>query len=148
MIGSTVKTYTSIYKSTHNQLKLIENIKCYSLSCPQTNEHRFFIVPSYQIGYENSLGYVDWDFSTPAKKLSAQQQNGYIYVRKLSDKWVVEDGASDDYKYHPNQYQTEIIDPPDSTVRVPNVTQQFFNYKERDTSHADFANWNISGKTK
>ena len=51
-------------------------------------------------------------------------------------------------KNHPNQYQTEIIDPPDSTVRVPNVTHQFFSYKERDTSHADFVNWNISGKTK
>jgi len=145
LIGSTVKSFTSVYKSTHNQLKLTENIKC--LFCT-TNEHRFFIVPSYQIGFEDSLGYVDWDFSTPAKKLYAQQQNGYIYVKKLSEKWVVEEEASDDYKYHPNQYKTEIIDPPDSTVRVPNVTHQFFSYKERDTSHTDFGNWNISGKTK
>jgi hypothetical protein len=69
-------------------------------------------------------------------------------VRKLIDKWVVENGASDDYKNHPHSYQTELIEAPDEVVRIPRVNHRFFNYKERDTSHPDFQNWETTGKTR
>jgi hypothetical protein len=130
----------NVYQSTHNQLKLIEDIA--------GQEHRFMIVPSYSIGFDNLGGFVQWDHSTEAARESQRQQNGYLYVRKLTDKWVVEDGASDDYKNHPHSYQTELIAPPDDLVRVPRVHHRFFNYKERDTSHPDFNNWDTNGKTR
>ena len=130
----------NVYQSTHNQLKLIEDIA--------GQEHRFMIVPSYNIGFDNLGGYVQWDHSTEAAKEAQRQQNGYLYVRKLTDKWVVEDGASDDYKNHPHSYQTELIAPPDDLSRVPRVNHRFFNYKERDTSHPDFKNWDTNGKTR
>jgi hypothetical protein len=106
------------------------------------------IVPSYSIGFDNLGGFVQWDHSTEAAREAQRQQNGYLYVRKLTDKWVVEDGASDDYKNHPHSYQTELIAPPDDLVRVPRVHHRFFNYKERDTSHPDFNNWDTNGKTR
>ena len=146
LIGSTVKIYEDVYKSTHNQLKMVEQIN--------DSEHRFMIEPSYNIGFEGSLGYVDWGFLNtdgdviPAKKAAAQNQNGYLFVRKLTDKWVVEDGASTDYKNHPNQYQTEIIDNPDATLRVPNITHKFFSYKEKDASNSEFSNWDTTGMTR
>ncbi|MDG1495358.1 MAG: hypothetical protein P8Q91_05750 [Porticoccaceae bacterium] len=130
----------NVYQSTHNQLKLIEDIA--------GQEHRFMIVPSYSIGFDNLGGFVQWDHSTEAAREAQRQQNGYLYVRKLTDKWVVEDGASDDYKNHPHSYQTELIAPPDDLVRVPRVNHRFFNYKERDTSHPDFNNWDTNGKTR
>jgi hypothetical protein len=106
------------------------------------------IVPSYQIGYDSAGGFVEWDHSTASIKAAQREQNGYIYVKKLSDKWVVEDGASEDYKNHPNSYQTELIDSPDDIVRVPRTNHQFFNYMERDVNHPDFKNWDTSGKTR
>jgi len=129
-----------IYKSTHNQLKLIEDI--------DGQEHRFMIVPSYEVGYDSAGGFIKWDHSTEPSKEAQQKQNGYLYVRKLTDKWVVEDGASDDYKNHQYSYQTELIDTPDDVVRIPRVNHRFFNYKERDVSHPDFKNWDTAGKTR
>jgi len=140
LIPTTNKDFQSIYESTHNQLKIVEEI--------DGEEHRFMIVPSYRIGFESSLGYVQWDHSTADLKERQASQNGYIYVRKLTDKWEVEEGAGDDYRNHPNSYQTEVVDAPDEIVRAPRVTHRFFNYKERDTNHPDFQNWDTSGKTR
>lgn len=140
LISSTVMNFHSLYESTHNQLKIIENI--------EGEEHLSMIVPPYQVGFDGALGYVDWDYSTPELEAAQRSQNGYQYVRKLEDKWEVEDYASDEYKNHPNLYQTELIEPPDEIVRVPRVNHEFFNYKERDTSHPDFQNWDTTGKTR
>jgi hypothetical protein len=140
LIPTTVKDFNSIYESTHNQLKIVENI--------DDDEHVSMVVPSYQVGFDNALGYVDWDYSTSDLEQTQRSQNGYLYVRKLEDKWEVEDGASDDYKNHQHLYQTELIEAPDEIVRVPRVSHQFFSYKERDTSHPDFQNWDTSGKTR
>ena len=140
LIPTTVKIIYGLYESTHNQLKIVEDIN--------GEEHLSMIVPSYQMGFETSLGYVDWDYSTAEKEATQRSQNGYLYVRKLNTKWEVEDNASDDYKNHPNLYQTELIEAPDEIVRVPRVNHQFFSYKERDTSHPDFQNWDTSGKTR
>lgn len=106
------------------------------------------IVPSYNLGFDGSLGYVEWDYSNSATEETQRGQNGYLYVRKLTDKWQVEDGASDDYKNHPHSYQTELVEAPDQVVRAPRVTHKFFSYKERDTSHSDFQNWDTTGKTR
>jgi hypothetical protein len=140
VIPTTVKNFESLYESTHNQLKIVENIN--------GEEHLSMIVPSYQVGFDGALGYVDWDYSTAEKEATQRSQNGYMYVRKLEDKWEVEDYASDEYKNHPNLYQTELIEAPDEVIRVPRVNHRFFNYKERDTSHPDFQNWDTSGKTR
>lgn len=140
LIPTTVKDFFNAGNDTHTQLKLVENI--------DGDEYLSMIVPSYQVGFESALGYVDWDYSTPELEATQRSQNGYLYVRKLEDKWEVEEGASDEYKNHPNLYQTEIIEAPDDIVRVPQVNHQFFNYKERDASHPDFQNWDTSGKTR
>jgi hypothetical protein len=140
LINSSNKTFESIYESTHNQLKITEQI--------DGEEHRYMVVPSYQIGFENNLGYVQWDFSDEATKQTQIDQNGYGYVRKLDAKWVVEDGASDDYKNHPNQYQTELVDAPDDIIRAPKKSHKFFSYKERDTSNEEFSNWEIGSRTR
>mgnify|MGYP005644142867 FL=1 len=140
LISSEDLEIDGIYESTHNQLKLIEDIN--------GEEHRFMIVPSYQIGYDSAGGFVEWDHSTASIKAAQREQNGYIYVKKLADKWVVEDGASEEYKNHPHSYQTELIDSPDDIVRVPRTNHQFFNYMERDINHPDFKNWDTSGKTR
>ena len=99
-------------------------------------------------GYDSAGGFVEWDHSTESIKAAQREQNGYLYVKKLTDKWIVEDGASEDYKNHPHSYQTELIDSPDDIVRVPRTNHQFFNYKERDVTHPDFKNWDTSGKTR
>lgn len=140
LIPTTVKDFFNAGNDTHTQLKLVENI--------DGDEYLSMIVPSYQVGFESALGYVDWDYSTAELEATQRSQNGYLYVRKLEDKWEVEEGASDEYKNHPNLYQTEIIEAPDDIVRVPRVNHQFFNYKERDTSHPDFQNWDTTGKTR
>ena len=140
LIPTTRKEFDSVYKSTHNQLKIIERIN--------GEEHRYMIVPSYNIGFDSSLGYVEWDYSSAALEVTQRRQNGYLYVRKLADKWQVEDGASDGYKNHPHSYKTELIEAPDEVIRAPRVTHKFFSYKERDASHPDFQNWDTSGKTR
>jgi hypothetical protein len=137
LIPTTAKSFNSIYKSTHNQLKLVEEIN--------GEEHLHMIEPSYSVGFEDSLAYVDWDYSDDAIKAKQQSENGYIYVRKLTDKWIVEDYASDEYTNHPHSYQTEIVSSPDNVVRAPKVEHKFNNYKERDISHPDFKNWDTTG---
>ncbi|WNC70906.1 hypothetical protein RGQ13_12265 [Thalassotalea psychrophila] len=140
LIPTVAKDFSSIYKSTHNQLKLVEEIN--------GEEHFHMIEPSYEVGYENSLGFVDWDFSDAAIEAKQRSENGYLYVRKLSDKWEVEDYAGDEYKNHPHSYKTEIVESPDNIVRAPKVSHKFNNYKERDTSHPDFKNWDVTGKKR
>lgn len=140
LIATTVKDLTRVYESTHNQVKIVENI--------DGEEHFSMVVPSYKVGFDNALGYVDWDYSSAILEETQRNQNGYLYVRKLQDKWEVEEGASDEYKNHPHSYQTEIIDAPDDIVRVPRIDHQFFSYKERDTTHADFQNWDTTGKIR
>ena len=90
------------------------------------------------MGFEEHLGYVDWDFSNAEQKRLNEQSNGYGYVKRLESKWEVEEGASEEYKNHPHQYNAEIVAAPDDVLRVPRKRHRFFNYKERDTSHPDF----------
>ena len=75
-------------------------------------------------------------------------QNGYLYYQKQSEKWTVEWGASDDYKNHPHIYTSEMVPPPDDVYRVPKVESRYFNYKERNTTHPDFANWDIEDRER
>ncbi len=100
------------------------------------------------MGFEEHLGYVDWDFSNAEQKRLNEQSNGYGYVKRLESKWEVEEGASDEYKNHPHQYNAEIVAAPDDVLRVPRKRHRFFNYKERDTSHPDFANWDIGDRKR
>ena len=123
VIPATEKDFFRVNESTHNQLRIKEQIN--------GEDHYWHIEPNYEIGYEGALGYVEWDNSTPELRIFNESQNGYIYVRKLNDKWVVEDDASDEYKNRPNLYQTELIDAPDDFVRVPRVDHRFFSYRER-----------------
>ncbi len=140
LIDSTNKLYESVYESSHNQLKIVEDIG--------GEEHRYYIKPSYRIGFEDHLGYVQWDFSSETTKNAQKNANGYAYVRKLNEKWQVEDGADQNYKNHPHQYQTELIEAPDSLIRAPKKNHKFFSYKERDTTNPEFANWNIGERTR
>ncbi|MDC3361629.1 hypothetical protein OAX09_01935 [Gammaproteobacteria bacterium] len=140
VIPATEKDFFRVNESTHNQLRIKEQIN--------GEDHYWHIEPNYEIGYEGALGYVEWDNSTPELRIFNESQNGYIYVRKLNDKWVVEDDASDEYKNRPNLYQTELIDAPDDFVRVPRVDHRFFSYRERDTTNPDFKNWDVTGKKR
>ena len=140
VIPSTEKDFFRVNESTHNQLRIKEQIN--------GEDHYWHIEPNYEIGYEGALGYVEWDNSTPELRIFNESQNGYIYVRKLNDKWVVEDNASDEYKNRPHLYQTELIDAPDDFVRVPRVDHRFFSYRERDTTNPDFKNWDVTGKKR
>ncbi len=136
LISTTPIAFNAIYKSTHNQLKLKETIN--------GEEHLTYIEPSYNIGYEGVLGHVDWDYSSTEKEKIQQNQNGYIYVRKTGDKWDAYDADAN----HPHSYKTELVEAPDTVIRAPKVTHEFFNYQERDTSHPDFKNWDVTGKTR
>ena len=140
VIPATEKDFFRVNKSTHNQLRIKEQIN--------GEDHYWHIEPNYEIGYEGALGYVEWDNSTPELRTFNESQNGYVYVRKLNDKWVVEDNASDEYKNRPHLYQTELIDAPDDFVRVPRVDHRFFSYRERDTTNPDFKNWDVAGKKR
>ncbi len=136
LISSTPLEFNSLYQSTHNQLKLREFIN--------GEEHLNMIKPSYNIGFEGTLGFVDWNYSTPEEKEVIDSQNGYVYVRKTGEKW----DASDADPNHAHSYKTELIAAPDNVLRAPKVNHSFFNYKERDTSHPDFKNWDVRGKTR
>jgi hypothetical protein len=65
LIPTSDRTLINIYQSTHNQLKLIEDIGA--------QEHRFMIVPPYSISFDSAGGFVQWDHSTDAAK-EAQQR--------------------------------------------------------------------------
>jgi len=136
LISTTPLAFNSLYKSTHNQLKLREIIN--------GEEYLGMIEPSYSIGFKDSLGFVDWNYSTPEEQAAIEQQNGYIYVRKTSEKWDAYDADPN----HLHSYKTEIVKAPDEVVRAPKVNHTFYNYQERDTSHPDFKNWDVTGKTR
>ena len=140
VIPATEKDFFRVNESTHNQLRIKEKIN--------GEDHYWHIEPNYEIGYEGALGYVEWDNSTPELRTFNESQNGYVYVRKLNDNWVVEDNASDEYKNRPHLYQTELIDAPDDLVRVPRLGHRFFSYRERDTTNPDFKNWDVTGKKR
>jgi hypothetical protein len=137
LINSSIRNFNNVPKSTHRQLKVMDQINGV--------EHRYFVEPSYDLGFENSLGYVQWDDSSQQTQID---QNGYAYVKKLETKWVVEEGASDEYTNNPNQYQTEVVDSPGNIIRAPSKIHEFFSYKERDTSNEEFSNWAIGNKTR
>jgi hypothetical protein len=134
LIKTQFKRFNGTFSSTHSQFKIHETIG--------GQKHLTVVRPSYRTGYDGFKGFIEWS------SLSAASQNGYQYVRKLSTKWPVEPGASDEYKNHPNLYTSTPIAPPDNVQRVPRVGLKFFSYKERNTAHPDFANWNTSGKTR
>jgi len=136
LISATPIEFNSLYKSTHNQLKLREIIN--------GEEHLNMIEPSYQIGFEGTLGFVDWNYATQEEKTVIDNQNGYVYVRKTGEKWDAEDANPD----HAHSYKTELVEAPDNVLRVPTVNHTFFNYQERDTNHPDFKNWDVTGKSR
>ena len=140
LVATTIKNIDSSHKSTHVQLKLVEQI--------MGEEHLHMIVPAYNLGYEDALGFVEWDYSNPITEATQRSQNGYLYVKKLTDRWVVESDASIEYATHPHIYKTELIAPPDSIIRAPQVNHKFYSYKEHNTSHADFKNWDVTGKNR
>jgi len=140
LIPSADKMFEKVYESTHNQLKIIEKIN--------GEEYAYFVKPSYKVGYENSLGYVQWDFSSRTSEEMQKKQNGYAYVRKLDTQWVDNGGLGDQYKYYPNQYNTELVDAPDDVIRAPAKVHKYFNYKERDTTNPEFANWDMGDKKR
>ena len=140
LIPTENRAFNGVYQSTHQRLKIIEN--------KAGEEHRYIVTPDYQVGFEEHLGYVDWDFSNAEQKRLNEQSNGYGYVKRLESKWEVEEGASEEYKNHPHQYNAEIVAAPDDVLRVPRKRHRFFNYKERDTSHPDFANWDIGDRKR
>ncbi len=140
LIPTENKNFFNVYQSTHQRLKIIEDL--------DGEEHRYMVLPQWEIGFEEGLGFVDWDIKDPEERELAEESNGYGYVRKLATKWQVEAGASDFYLNHPHQYETEIVKSPDGVVRKPRKTHTFFSYKERDTSHPDFVNWEIGDRPR
>ncbi len=140
LIPTENKNFFNVYQSTHQRLKIIEDL--------DGEEHRYMVLPKWEIGFEEGLGFVDWDIKDPEERELAEESNGYGYVRKLATKWQVEAGASDFYLNHPHQYETEIVKSPDGVVRKPRKTHTFFSYKERDTSHPDFVNWEIGDRPR
>ena len=140
LIPTENKEFFNVYQSTHQRLKIIEDL--------DGEEHRYMVLPKWEIGFDDGLGFVDWDIKDTEERELAEESNGYGYVRKLPTKWQVEAGASDFYLNHPHQYETEIVKSPDGIVRKPRKTHTFFSYKERDTSHPDFVNWEIGDRTR
>lgn len=140
LIETTNLPFTSLYQSSHQAIKIYEQVG--------NEEFRYYLHPPYQMGFDGNLAFVDWDFDDPARSELARASNGYAYVRKSSEKYPFEPGATDEYAQHPNSYQTEFVSPPDDTERAPKKVYKFFNYNERDTSHPDFRNWNAEGKTR
>jgi hypothetical protein len=128
--------FSSVKSSTHGQLKIKETLN--------EEEHLTVVVPPYSVGHDTYNGYIEWPADSPWRS----EQNGYMYCRKLSDKWPVEAGATDELKNHPHIYKSTFIAPPDDVVRVPKVQSKYFSYNERDTSHPDFANWDVTGRKR
>ena len=144
LILGTEKAFRGFYESTHQELKILEQI--------DGVQHTTIIEPRYELGYDDKGGYVQWDHSTEALKQSQDEQNGYLYLRKTDEKWnepnACELEPDDSYACDPNIYKSEIIDAPDDIVRVPSVNHRYFNVQERDTTHPDFVNWDITGKKR
>jgi len=140
LIPSETLVFNRIYQSTHQRIKIVED--------KSGEEYRYIVSPNYRVGFEGSLGFVDWDKSDPNQDALNMSSNGYGYVRRLDTKWQVEADASEDYKNHPHQYNAEIVPAPDNVVRKPRKRHRFFSYKERDTSHPDFQNWDIGDRDR
>jgi hypothetical protein len=144
LILGTEKAFRGFYESTHQELKVIEEI--------DGVKHTTIIEPQYELGYDEKGGYVQWDHSTDALKQSQDEQNGYLYLRKTDESWNAPDECDlnpwDSYACDPNIWRSEIIDAPDDIVRVPSVNHRYFNVQERDTTHPDFVNWDITGKKR
>lgn len=140
LIPSETLKFNRIYQSTHQRIKIVED--------KNGEEYRYIVSPGYQVGFDGSLGFVDWDKTDPDQDALNMESNGYGYVRRLDTKWQVESDASDDYKNHPHQYNSEIVPAPDEVVRKPRKRHRFFSYKERDTSHPDFKNWDIGSRSR
>ena len=140
LIPTENKEFFAVYQSTHQRLKIIEDV--------DGEEYRYIVMPKWEVGFDRNLGFVDWDIEDAAERELAVSSNGYGYVRRLPTKWQVEEGASDFYLNHPHQYESEIIGSPDGIVRKPRKTHRVFSYKERDTSHPDFVNWEIGDRPR
>lgn len=140
LIPSTHKDFTGFYESTHQELKIIEEVN--------GDRHTYIIEPPYKLEFDDKGGYIKWDHSSDAAKQSQREKNGYLYLRKSTEKWKGYDDDSDEIKADPHLYKTEIIEAPDDTIRVPRVAPRYYNNKERDTTHPDFANWDVSGKQR
>lgn len=124
-------------RSTHGQLKIGETI--------EGEQHLTVVEPPFELGYDEFGGYIEWADSSPEVDQARENGNGYLYYRKTSEKWVVEGGASDDYRNHPHLYKSELIMPPDERVRVPSIDSRYYSYRERDADNPEFSNWDTSG---
>ncbi len=133
--------WTSLSTGAHQAIKIFENYE-------QPDEQRTFVNPGYQLGFEGHLAFVDWDRTDPAEFELNQQSNGYAYVRKLATKWVPDENDPEDYQNHEYQFNSEVVYNPDDIIRVPRKTHRFVSYVERDTSHPEFANWDIGDRTR
>ncbi|MEL6413843.1 MAG: hypothetical protein AAFQ15_02750 [Pseudomonadota bacterium] len=140
LIQSTNLEFNKLYKSSHQNIKIYEQVG--------DEEYRYYVEPFFEIGYDGHLGFVDWDFTNKEQFPLMQASNGYAYVQKSPNKYEFGPEETDSYATHPNSYQTEIVAAPDTTIRAPKKSYQFLNYNERDTSHPDFANWDVTGKTR
>ncbi len=140
LIATKFLPMTGNYSSTHSQLKINEQIA--------GQEHLTVIKPPYSFGYDTYGGYVEWSNPSPLAQEVRTGQNGYLYYRKTDRKWPVEASATDYFHDHEHLYVGELIAPPDEVNRVPRVDARFFSYKERDTSHPDFANWDIGDRER
>ncbi|MEN9579141.1 MAG: hypothetical protein RJA70_2150 [Pseudomonadota bacterium] len=137
LIPTSFLTFNGVTSSTHSQLKVDETI--------EGQQHLTVIRPPYDVGHDLYNAYVEW----PAAGTAAQaDQNGYLYYRKLADKWPVEAGASDYFQNHPHLYKSEPVPPPDNVNRVPRLDARYLSYKERDVTHPDFVNWDTTGKQR
>ena len=140
LIPSSYVKFTGLYQSTHSRLKVTEKI--------DGEEHLTITLPPFTVGYDDYRAFIDWDKSFPAGVAAKTEHNGYLYYQKQAEKWTVEWGASDAYKNHPHIYTSVMVPPPDDVVRVPKVDSRYFNYKERNPTHPDFANWDTTGLTR
>lgn len=140
MIETKFIAFTGLYDSTHSQLKVGEVIA--------EEEHLTVIEPPFDIGYDGYNGYVEWNADSPEVEDARKNGNGYLYYRKTGEKWPIEWGSGDSYQGHPHLYKGELVLPPDDRVRVPQIKNTYFSYKERDVTNPEFANWDTSGMTR
>lgn len=136
LISTDFVPFNGIYSTTHSQLKIHEKI--------DGEEHLTVVRPPYTIGYDTYNGYVEWDTATPAARRARAEENGFLYYRKLSERWE----ATGSWAEHPHLYKSELILPPDDVERVPRVNPEYNSYKERNANHPDFSTWDTGGRTR
>jgi hypothetical protein len=140
LIRTRFLSFNGLYDSTHSQLKVRETV--------DGQEHLIVIEPPFDVGYETYNGYVEWDNALPEVEAARLNGNGHLYYQRTTERWPVEQGAGDELVNHPHLYRGKLILPPDDVQRVPRVDGQYFNYKERDANHPDFAHWDTTGMTR